>query len=198
MPLQDGLGRGNAARFVTVRPCVTVHESRRKRFECGHLLVCSRRPVLQQLPLTVLRPSVCRRLREAGRALPLSIVPAFGRRIVMSTSQPPPRYGRTLMLIAAYSFGDGARFWSSQCSKASARRSNAATNPRYARQLTACNHSVDGAGCGAKKSGGFIDGQKERQCAFARLFRRRCAPQAGSGSKRRSVWSTRCTSASGD
>ena len=41
----------------------------------------------------------------------------------MSTSQPPLRYGRIVTLIASYSSGDGARFWSSQSSKSSARRS---------------------------------------------------------------------------
>ena len=38
MPLQDGLGGGDTARLLAVRPRVTVNESRRKLRECGHLL----------------------------------------------------------------------------------------------------------------------------------------------------------------
>jgi hypothetical protein len=34
---------------------VTVDESRREHFQSGHLLVCGRRPVLEQVSLAILR-----------------------------------------------------------------------------------------------------------------------------------------------
>ena len=69
------------------------------------------------------RPPQGRDLGEAERLLRSRHRVPSGSRIVMSTSQPPLRYGRNVMLIAVYSSGDGARFWCSQCSRSSERNS---------------------------------------------------------------------------
>jgi hypothetical protein len=60
MPSEDGFDRVNAARLVTVRPRVTVDESRRECFECGHLPLWRRRAMLEQIPFAILRPSLRR------------------------------------------------------------------------------------------------------------------------------------------
>jgi len=67
MPFQDRFDGVNPARLVTVRPCVTVDEPRRERFQCWHLPLCGRRAVLEQVSLAILCPSLRRRFREAGR-----------------------------------------------------------------------------------------------------------------------------------
>ena len=56
---EDHLLRRDPAWLLSVRPRVSVEESRRELFKCGHLLLGLRRTVLQQVPLPVLAPSLC-------------------------------------------------------------------------------------------------------------------------------------------
>jgi hypothetical protein len=80
----------------------------------------------------------------------------------MSTSHPPRRYFRIVTLIAVYASGDGARFWRSQCSRSSARKSTR-PNADDARQLATSDHRVDRAPCRSQQRRCFIDGQQHRK-----------------------------------
>jgi hypothetical protein len=96
VPSEDGFDRVDAARLVTVRPRVAVDESRRECFQGRHLPFGLWRTVLQQVSLAILCPSVSRRFREAGRPFPLRYCEPSGSRMVMSTSRPPLKYGRSV------------------------------------------------------------------------------------------------------
>ena len=75
--LQDGLLRGDPARLLPIRPRVAVEEPRRELFKCGHLLLGLRQAVLQQVPLTVLAPSLRGRL---GARWSIADAPGAGSR----------------------------------------------------------------------------------------------------------------------
>ena len=83
--------------------------------------------------------------------------------MVMSTSQPPRRYGRDVTLIAVYSSGDGARFWCSQCSRSSERNSTRRPNAHDTWQLAPFDHRVDRTTCRAQQRRGFVDGEQHGQ-----------------------------------
>jgi len=84
----------------------------------------------------------------------------------MSISQPPLRYGRIVTLIAGYSSGDGARFWSSQFSKSSAHEKDSPADADHAGQLAPFDHRVDPSARGAQQIRGLVYREQEEQRAF--------------------------------
>jgi hypothetical protein len=58
MNLEDRFFRRDPARLLPVRPRMSLNESRRELFQCGHLLLDLGPAVLQHVPLAILAPSV--------------------------------------------------------------------------------------------------------------------------------------------
>jgi hypothetical protein len=63
-------------------------------------------------------------------------------------------------LIAVYSSGDGARFWSSQSRQNVAADEDPSADPGDARDPPSIDHDVDRPARGAQERGGFFDGEQ--------------------------------------
>src|SRR5713101_3328848 len=65
--------RRDSARLLPIRPRVPVEEPRRELFKCRHLLFGFGPTVLEQMPLTVLAPSLRSGLRRHGCFAPVPV-----------------------------------------------------------------------------------------------------------------------------